>query len=89
MSAQRDGGPAFPRRTLSKGDHGYPVQSDGMSLRDWLAGEAPIDFDAACNTWGGVPQISNDKERAAFLAVWAMARYEYADAMLDAREVRS
>lgn len=44
MGAQNDGGPAFPVLPPIGPDNqeppGFPYPSDGMSLRDWLAGQA-------------------------------------------------
>lgn len=79
MTTRNDGGPAFPRRALSGGDHGYPVQSDGMSLRDWFAGQAMNAVVIGVLTNGEVPKRSDD-DRIARTA------YQLADAMLAARE---
>lgn len=70
-----DGGPAFPRGTY--GDQ------EGMRLRDWFAGQAPVDFDMARQAASLPSRIAPDQR----MAVWesmAILRYEYADAMISA-----
>jgi hypothetical protein len=62
-----DGGPAFPR-------HGYN-SNDGMTLRDWFAGQALAGLIADQSRDGS----ADDRARYA---------YAYADAMLRAREVK-
>ena len=80
----QDGGaaPAFP---VTAGNN---VFATGANLRDWFAAQAPITFEVVMLTYGGEPHITQDVDRAAFFAVWAMLRYEYADAMLAAREAQ-
>lgn len=59
----------------------------GMTLRDYFAAKAPVDFGMAVAVWGDDQlALHDDRTRAAFLAVWAMLRYEWADATLAARE---
>lgn len=66
-----DGGPAFPRP--SSGGWGRP--QEGMSLRDWFAGEAlPRVIAVAYSVSGGASH-----------ADIAAESYRYADAMLAAR----
>jgi hypothetical protein len=65
MSTINDGGPAFPR-------HAYDGH-DGMSLRDWFAGQA----------LAGLLAHTGESERNR-----AVAAYRYADAMLRARDTR-
>jgi hypothetical protein len=67
MSTINDGGPAFPK-------HGY-VGRDGMTLRDWFAGQALVGLIADPSRDGS----TDDRARYA---------YAYADAMLRAREVK-
>lgn len=70
-----DGGPAFPKtddRDPTTGE-GIMRQSDGMSLRDWFAGQALAGMLAGENCTG---EIANDASTA----------YRYADAMLRARK---
>lgn len=78
-----NGGAAFPAHPNKiSGYH----ESQGMALRDYFAAHAPITFDNACNTYGCQPNLNSDSERAAFFAVWAFLRCEYADAMLAERQ---
>lgn len=67
MSQTNDGGPAFPC-TDAKG-----FVSDGMSLRDYFAGQALAGLLACMKTSG------NKKD-------FAIDAYEQADAMLAARQ---
>lgn len=80
MTTRKDGGPAFPRNALSGGDHGYPVQSDGMSLRDWFAGQALAGLIASGRS---AYDLLDGDYQAAYAAYRA---YTVADAMLAARE---
>ena len=67
MSQTNNGGPAFPS-TDAKG-----FVSDGMSLRDYFAGQALAGMIACANTGGG----------GKYFAEYA---YKYADAMLAERK---
>jgi hypothetical protein len=75
MSTINDGGPAFPRHALEiKLPDGSVVPKDpGMTLRDWFAGQALAGL--LIGEW------LSDKGVATLA-------YEYADAMLRAREVK-
>ena len=66
-----DGGPAFPQNdaTVNRINN-----LDGMSLRDYFAGQAMIGILASCQN--AQPDID----------VAAIAAYGYADAMLEARK---
>jgi hypothetical protein len=69
------GAPAFP--TTDR------VAHLGMSLRQYYAAHAPVSYEMACAAWGDQrPFINDDATRAGFMAVWAMLRFEYAEAML-------
>lgn len=68
---REDGGPAFP--TEPRGPV-YGDKYDGMTLRDWFAGQALAGIIAHPNLEGWEPAIT---------AKWA---YEIADAMLEARK---
>lgn len=72
---RKDGGHAFPRAGYYGGGREY----DGMSLRDWFAGQALEGLAA----YPGREKEVNGPER---FARWS---YAIADAMLAAREVRS
>lgn len=82
--ADKDGGPAFPLDAY-KGLGPW----HGMTLRDYYAAHAPVDVKMALVAWGD-PKLagppSDDEGRAAFMAVWALLRYDYADAMLEERK---
>jgi hypothetical protein len=55
------------------------------TLRDFIAIDAPIDYEVVKTAYGtSIP--SNDIDRAAFFAAWALLRYEFADAMLDQKK---
>jgi hypothetical protein len=72
----KDGGPAFPHLGLYQGAdgnlHPTPTQYEGLSLRDWFAGQA------IRARWGDGTAMT--PEQAAEMA------YQLADAMLTARE---
>jgi hypothetical protein len=75
MSAEiNDGGPAFPQagHTLPSGNYEWPVE--GMSLRDWFAGQALAGL-VFHNDYGA----RSDDEIA-------NGAYAYADAMIAARK---
>jgi hypothetical protein len=83
MTQPSDGGPAFPQPSW-----GTPEAKDwpangwgmgGMSLRDWYAGCALTGL----LTWATHPDLVSPNRRKA-----VDAAYEYADAMLKAREVK-
>lgn len=82
MSEMKDGGPAFPRPISHDGNgpraECFPSQ-DGMSLRDWFAGQA-----IAGVLGYGSGDIAQDWETANWDNC-ARYAYELADAMLAAR----
>lgn len=69
------------------------VSSGGMTLRDWFAGQAPVTlFDAAVSCgWDSLEaaNMPKDEYRTTLWAVMTLMRYEYADAMLAAREQKA
>ena len=67
MSKTENGGPAFPQDL--QGRRGDDPSLQGMSLRDWFAGQAIVG-------------LAMDKNPADMIAEWA---YAVADAMLEAR----
>ena len=89
MSKEQDGGPAFPSDV-------HPSNIDqitsGMSLRDWLAGQAmPALMRNACAVF--VSAAESDSAEALRLAKLAYSEtaiaagaYALADAMLEARK---
>jgi len=72
-----DGGPAFPCQPLDAQGNPCNAAQDGMSLRDWFAGQALQGYLAAFAD----ASISFPKETKA-----ASMAYAYADAMLAARK---
>ena len=72
MTGHDDGGPAFPNRGVNS--HG-PSNYDGMTLRDWFAGQALIGELAAANM--------------ATSEALARCSYGMADAMLAERNRRN
>jgi hypothetical protein len=91
MSAQHNGGPAFPVTEWHDGGS-IPIAAKGMSLRDWFAAMAPkpprwrikleSNMDRSRNPHNDSykPKIRGEFEIEADL------RFEFADAMLKARE---
>ena len=87
MSKDNNGGPAFPR-PISQHDptkQGQPIPAhDGMTLRDWFAGDAlpaiiaslPKEIIQRAGTHGY-------RERNAEIAQWV---YDIADAMIKQRD---
>lgn len=77
MAKIDDGGPAFP--TVAR-DGNWQPHHDGMSLRDWFAGQAMV---------GLLPLLPKMNERTGNEDTLATAFYELADAMLRARAAQS
>lgn len=87
MSAVDDGGPAFPRTWSKNPSGGQAYLQDscavidttgGMSLRDWFAGQALANL--AMMTYHMRPYAADASARTA---------YEYADAMIAARQSKT
>ena len=72
MTDRHDGGPAFPIKGRGAFDLEL-VQAEGMTLRDWFAGQA----------LAGI--LSNPNIENAYFTVDAGLAYDAADAMLAAR----
>lgn len=95
----KDGGPAFPHDLfIDENGHVTAKGTDGMSLRDWFAGNVDADSIATiCNkadreklTGLTEPPMSDGISYLRYnMAVEAAVRYIYADAMLAAREKQS
>ncbi|MQX28966.1 hypothetical protein [Sinorhizobium meliloti] len=89
MTDIKTGGPAFPVPEV-RGYDGTGIRegSDGLTMRDWFAGQAL----AGMATWcpmrdnGLSPDFSNKAEVCGLKAEWA---YLQADAMLAARAIQS
>ena len=75
MKVLNDGGPAFPRPLGGDVNNYWNREQDGMSLRDWFAGQALAGLFANPNAIGTFQDIADDT-------------YKVADAMLKAREVK-
>lgn len=73
MTAKNDGGPAFPS-VLYSHERAENWSTDGMTLRDWFAGQ-------------GIPAAVARSEEEAFETGSDLAAYlyEFADAMIAAR----
>jgi hypothetical protein len=71
-----DGGPAFPY------SHAATLRNDGMSLRDWFAGQAL----AAIGMWAPTENPTDWRDRDVVQSLRARWAYEQADAMLKARK---
>lgn len=56
---------------------------DGDSaVRLTLTALSPVTYEVACQAFGCEPNLTNDRDRASFFAVWAMLRVEFADAVV-------
>ena len=75
MDAVNTGGPAFPRAAF-EGETGFSKGQKGMTLRDYFAAKA-MQAEISRHSYG-IEDAARDVADAA---------YEYADAMLAAREV--
>lgn len=74
MSSDNDGGPAFARPYFEHPTSGeWSPAQDGMSLRDWFAGQAVVGI------------IASEGESRTPSDIAAKRAYEVADAMLKAR----
>ena len=72
MSTPKDGGPAFP--AVKMRENGSPECTEGMTLRDWFAGQA-LNGLIAC------PDI-----QISSLSGYAQQAYRQADAMIVERK---
>lgn len=84
MSIRDDGGPAFPRPVSEDTTQGTQLEGnrtvskqDGMSLRDWFAGQALVGLLAFTNGSGSCDQLSPEQA--------AEEAYMTANAMLAER----
>lgn len=81
MSAPKDGGPAFSVQPFTTNSHEWSDGSEGMSLRDWFAGQALI---GSVLEDDRAEEIGKDGQTFAQISAWRA--YRFADAMLEARE---
>lgn len=79
MSTEPKNPPAFPH-FVPKGSEDAPWAYNGMTLRDWFAGQALAAFITAPGDIGAQARTCDDRA-----AEWA---YKTADAMLRAREAK-
>lgn len=77
--------PAFPINEKEDDGSHYNTHT-GMNMLEFFAAHAPISFAEAVNAYGGRPNLGDDGERAAFFAIWAFLRIEFAKAMVEAFE---
>lgn len=78
-----DGGPAYPS-VLYSHERAENWSTDGMSLRDWFAGQADVPWNAVFETLG---HLGEPKPTVSRLAEYrAHLKYVEADAMLAARD---
>lgn len=90
MSEIKNGGPAFPRS--SQGPMGDLDRDDGMTLRDWFAGQARHEDLAVpekieeCSKLIGLTLGDIWIPRIHFPRLISQLRYEHADAMIAERE---
>ena len=81
MSDIKDGGPAFPESASGPYPNGEIVEGrPGMSLRDYFAGQALAGWLSSWTTNSSPLWFEADHVSA--------AAYDYADAMIKAREVK-
>lgn len=82
--ARNDGGAAFPRAAAEYG-HGGHYEQDGMSLRDWFAGQALSGISGHLSEMISADIVSKEEILEGFTAASIMA-FKLADAMLAERE---
>jgi hypothetical protein len=79
MTTINDGGPAFPSTIQYFPDDKNANEEQGMTLRDWFAGQALA---------GMISAVDPKSEGSQAIKPIAEAAYDFADAMLAAREVK-
>lgn len=83
MSDKPENPPAFPEASFNRiGDVSHGTTYSGMTLRDYFAAHAPISLELFLN---GLSREQQDKGMAYILQMFAIARGQYADAMLAER----
>lgn len=95
MSKENDGGPAFPRTGFRTEDGPEPFDAkpqNGMTLRDWFAGQYAVGVLLTVASKHMLAQAAGDKAAADKLGeafnetAIAQGCYSFADAMLEARK---
>ena len=92
MSAIKDGGPAYPMFIPENHFSTGSQDNQGMSLRDWFAGQAPespkdwLDSQHNCDRQRNPHNDSYKPAIRSDLELRASWRWAYADAMIKARE---
>ena len=91
MSNPNDGGPAFPFPSGPEPRvNEFHDRCEGMTLRDWFAGQALAGYSAQVDERRCPPdRTSADEWRAEMLLADATWCYKMADAMIAARERRA
>lgn len=82
MTKKNDGGPAFPR-AAGQTERGFNRPQDGMSLRDWFAGQA---LDALIEDICRPSEYETADKAEHPRQTVARRAYAIADAMLEARK---
>lgn len=83
MEKINDGGPAFPRAAIPP----YNSSANGMSLRDWFAGQALQGILAGGSNWNSVAgEVMKNEGIWGDVSTTGIA-YRFADAMIKARSV--
>lgn len=88
MSAQNNGGPAFPVNTENNPNAGACYPTEGISARDYFAAKAPIstqDAMTACFIDANTIGVLNKIQRMEVMEMLSEMQMEYADAMLAER----
>ena len=94
MSEQIDNPPAFPtgaarqfKNIEGRRELAPAIGSEGMTLRDYFAANAPITLADVYHTFfENKPDIGNPNKEL-LIKCFAEIRYQYADAMLKARQL--
>ena len=85
---KNDGGVAFPGKqlvTTSGPEFGKLRDTTGMSLRDWFAGHALAGLVSDQPQMQEIAKVA-DRRKMLVVSATAISCYEFADAMLKARE---
>lgn len=110
MTQKKTGGPAFPvippANEHGHSIEGYPYPDEGMTLRDWFAGQALAGIIASYpaiisnrpkmaepmydpddpGAWNRMKLDDEAREEMEYITPPATLAYQYADAMIEARD---